>query len=141
MNKGTNNSESFYYSQAVEANSFEKNAEEYPYSSLTRYLLLLHYKTSGHPGFEELVQKTALYFNNHHWLQFQLSQIETEHPGHIVDPQSVLSAEFKEGNNNQNHFAVITEEELEHKQQQESITGHEGDFATHTQTLESQGQT
>ena len=76
MSVGTNSSDPFYINIANDADALEKNVEEYPFSSLTQYLLLSRYRKTGHVGFEKALKKTALYFNNHHWLQFQLWQIK-----------------------------------------------------------------
>ena len=56
----------------------ERNANDYPYSSLAGFLLLYHYKKTNHPGFEKLSKKTALHFKNANWLQFLLDQTPNE---------------------------------------------------------------
>lgn len=72
MNERQFYSEYFYQKGSKETDILEKNANEYPYSSLAAFLLLYHYKKTGHQDFEKLAKKTALLFNNSHWLQFQL---------------------------------------------------------------------
>src|SRR5258708_20171068 len=62
----------FYQKGSKETDVLEKNAKEYPYSSLAAFLLLYHYKKTFNPAFEGLAKKTALLFNNSRWLQFQL---------------------------------------------------------------------
>ena len=72
MNERIFYSEYFYQKGSKETDVLEKNAKEYPYSSLAAFLLLYHYKKTFNPAFENLAKKTALLFNNPHWLQFQL---------------------------------------------------------------------
>jgi hypothetical protein len=73
MNEGINYPELLYQHSGHDIDILEKNAKENPFSSLASFLLLYHYKKNNHPGFERLAKKTALYFNNAHWLQFLLS--------------------------------------------------------------------
>ena len=72
MNERIFYSEYFYQKGSKETDVLEKNAKEYPYSSLAAFLLLYHYKKTFNPAFETVAKKTALLFNNPHWLQFQL---------------------------------------------------------------------
>src|SRR6185312_4786363 len=72
MNKRIFYSEYFYEKGSKDTNVLERNANEYPYSSLASFLLLYHYKKTANPAFEKFAKKTALLFNNPHWLQFQL---------------------------------------------------------------------
>ncbi|HEV8084122.1 MAG TPA: hypothetical protein VGP55_13025 [Chitinophagaceae bacterium] len=133
MNVGTNYSESFYHNIAHDANALEKNVDEYPFSSLTQYVLLCWYSKTGHAGFEKLLKKTSLYFNNNHWLQFQLSQIKTE----TSENAFVEDTGFKTGlhNQSQDHFAVVTDEQLIFNQNSESLPGDEEKFIPGTHSL------
>ncbi len=72
MNKRIFYSEYFYQKGSKDTGVLERNANEYPYSSLASFLLLYHYKKTANPAFEKFAKKTALLFNNPHWLQFQL---------------------------------------------------------------------
>jgi len=72
MNERIFYSEYFYQKGSKDTDVLEKNAKDYPYSSLAAFLLLYHYKKTSNPGFEKLAKKTSLLFNNRHWLQFQL---------------------------------------------------------------------
>ena len=72
MNEGINYFEHFYQQASQDTDVLEKNAIDYPYSSLAGFLLLYHYKKTNHPGFEKLSKKTALHFKNAIWLQFLL---------------------------------------------------------------------
>jgi hypothetical protein len=64
----------------------EKNVEEHPESSITRLLLLSHYKKNNNPTFENLAKQTALYLSNPNWLQFQLNQTESGEKDHSLEP-------------------------------------------------------
>jgi hypothetical protein len=70
--------EHFYQQASQDPDELERNASDYPYSSLTGFLLLYHYKKTKHPGFEKLAKKTALQFKNINWLQFLLDQTADE---------------------------------------------------------------
>ncbi len=133
MNVGTNYSEPSYHNIAHDANTLERNAEEYPFSSLTQYLLLCWYRKTGHAGFEKLLKKTSLYFNNNHWLQFQLSQIKTE----TSENAFVKDDGVKTGlhNQSQDHFAVVTDEQLIFNKNSNSIPGDEEKFIPDTRSL------
>ncbi|KAA9038504.1 hypothetical protein FW778_13150 [Ginsengibacter hankyongi] len=95
MNEGISYSEYFYQKGSKETDVLEKNAKEYPSSSLAVFLLLYHYKKIAHPGFEKLAKKTALLFNNQHWLQFQLSNKVSQNITHeIIDRHNSLEKEL-----------------------------------------------
>ncbi len=130
MNPGTNYSEPFYHNLAPGA--LEKNVEEYPFSSLARYLLLRSYRETGNPGFEKHLKRTALYFNNHNWLQFQLNQVQPSQNSFVDDSGS--KNDLNE-NQFQNHFAVVTDEELNVSHNSENAAETEEHFNPVTQTL------
>jgi hypothetical protein len=106
MNERIFYSEYFYQKGSKETDVLEKNAKEYPYSSLATFLLLYHYKKTFNPALESLAKKTALLFNNPHWLQFQLydksnhenlqhekeipAEVENEFPVEISTAQNVI---------------------------------------------------
>ncbi|MDQ6903025.1 MAG: hypothetical protein M3139_08450 [Bacteroidota bacterium] len=71
-------SEDFYNHAPHDLESLEKNVREYPFSSIANFLLLYHYKKTSHADFEKFARKTALHFNNTHWLQLQLNEKSTE---------------------------------------------------------------
>ena len=48
-------------------------SEQYPYSSIIRYLHTAKLKESYHRHYPESVSKTAMYFSNPNWLHYQLS--------------------------------------------------------------------
>ena len=76
----------------------ERNANDYPYSSLAGFLLLYHYKKTNHPGFEKLAKKTALHFKNANWLQFLLDQTPNEKTGPAIISPNYSEEEAKEVN-------------------------------------------
>jgi hypothetical protein len=78
MNGVINYFEHFSQHASQDPDVLERNAMDYPYSSLAGFLLLYHYKNTNHPGFEKLAKKTALQFKNANWLQFLLEQIPDE---------------------------------------------------------------
>ena len=133
MNVETNYSGASYPNVAQDADALEKNVQEYPFSSLTRYLLLRKYKKTGHADFEKLLKKTTLYFNNPHWLQFQLSQIGTETKENTLRNESNFGTEPSE-NQGQRHFAVATDDELKTFQNPGEIPG-EKENSPDTQSL------
>jgi hypothetical protein len=95
------------FSTTEETEQLEKNARDYPYSALAQYSLLCHYYTSSHPDFENQLRKTAPYFPNHNWLQFQLSRLKNvTTTGQDQDICRDDDESFKK------HFAVISEEQL-----------------------------
>ncbi len=130
MNPGTNYSEPSYHNLAPDA--LEKNVEEYPFSSLARYLLLRHYRETGNADFGKHLKRTALYFNNDNWLQFQLNQVQAAQDTFVDDPG--FKDDLKE-NQPRNHFAVATDEELNVSHHRENVDETEQHFNPETQIL------
>lgn len=56
----------------------ENIAEKYPWCSLVQLSLLHHYKKSNTEHFEGQATKTGLFFNNTHWLNWQLQLLSKE---------------------------------------------------------------
>jgi hypothetical protein len=83
-------SEYFYEKGSKDTGTLEKNAFDYPLSSLASFLLLYHYKKTAHPDLEKLAKKTVLLFNNPQWLQFQLD--------HSIDNKSIEHADVTPSN-------------------------------------------
>ncbi len=125
MDEKNNYSDSLFRDVTMNIDELEKNVEEYPFSSLSNYLLLRHYKKTGHVGFEKLAKRTALYFSNYHWLQFQLSQIETETTKPDFIEQNNLKPELQSDYASPNHFAIATEEQSNNQTYQESVKAEE----------------
>ena len=100
MNQGPNYFEHFYQQALQDPDALERNANDYPYSSLAGFLLLYYYKRTNHSGFEKLAKKTGLHFKNAHWLQFLLDQT----PNVITEPAIIspgyLEEETQEVNEN-----------------------------------------
>jgi len=94
MNEGPLYSEHLYQQASADINALEKNVLDYPFSSIAGFLLLYHYKKTFHPGYEKLAIKTALQFNNQHWLQFQLSQTHKK-TGQEIISQNLLQEEME----------------------------------------------
>lgn len=76
MNTGTNYTELFYSASGNDIDTLEKNVEDYPVSSVARFLLLYHYQKNNLPGFEKLAKQTGVYLNNPYWIQYQLLQTD-----------------------------------------------------------------
>ncbi|HUZ59631.1 MAG TPA: hypothetical protein VMU83_12690 [Hanamia sp.] len=75
MNTSTNYAELFYSGIANDIDTLEKNVKKYPFSSVTRFLLLYHYQKKNNPAFDKLAKQTGIYFNNPFWIQYQLTEI------------------------------------------------------------------
>lgn len=56
----------------------EKVADKYPWCSVAQLSLLLHYKKNSLSSIEKQVAKTALFFSNTQWLNWQLHQLTKE---------------------------------------------------------------
>ncbi|HEY5391400.1 MAG TPA: hypothetical protein VIJ57_04750 [Hanamia sp.] len=76
MNTETNHAATFYSAIENDTEVLEKNVTDYPSSSLTRFLLLYHYKKNNDPRYEEFAQQTAIYLYNPLWIQFHLSNAD-----------------------------------------------------------------
>lgn len=51
-----------------------KLANEHPYFSAAQYFLSYKLNKENHAGFQQQLRKTALFFNNPNWLQYQLQE-------------------------------------------------------------------
>src|SRR5665647_1771525 len=98
MNTGTHYAEFFYSRAGNDIESLEKMVNDQPVSALSRFLLLYHLKKNNDPGFEKSLHKTALYFNNTNWLQFQLEPTPLE-------KESISS--INETTDETSHFAIV----------------------------------
>jgi hypothetical protein len=114
MNKRIFYSEYFYEKGSKDTSVLERNANEYPYSSLASFLLLYHYKKTSNPAFEKFAKKTALLFNNPYWLQFQL-----------FDKSAPISHANEVTNNDNNVFISTSSAENAFE---ETTSKAEGDF-------------
>lgn len=59
--------------EEVDIREVEQWASQYPYFAQAQFLLAKKYLQSGHPDYKKQVAKTALFFNNPHWLHQLLS--------------------------------------------------------------------
>ena len=62
----------------VSKDEIRKLAEEFPYSPVIQYLLTRRLKISSDAGYGDSVARTAVYFNNPHWLSQLLRRQTTE---------------------------------------------------------------
>ena len=53
---------------------FRRHAEEFPYSSIIQFLYTCKLKSQYHLDFPEAVSKTALFFDDSSWLNYQLRE-------------------------------------------------------------------
>jgi hypothetical protein len=102
MNTGPHFAELFYSRPGNDIESLEKMVNDQPVSALSRFLILYQLKKNNDPGFEKLLHKTALYFNNPNWLQFQLEPTPLE-------KESISS--INETTEETSHFAIVIPEE------------------------------
>lgn len=82
----------FYRStlEEVDVRDVEQLASQYPYMAQVQYLLSKKYRDTGHPGYKKQVAKTALFFNNPHWLQHLLNDqvfVKSNFDDNIVLPE------------------------------------------------------
>jgi tetratricopeptide (TPR) repeat protein len=60
--------------EAVSTSELFKLANEHPYFSAAQYFLSYKLNKENHSGFQPQLRKTALFFNNPNWLQYQLQE-------------------------------------------------------------------
>jgi hypothetical protein len=73
-------------------------AEKYPWCSIAQLFLLQHYKKTNSAQFDRQATKTALYFNNHDWLSWQLNLL-TQHEKNEVEPEKMLEINSEKDSN------------------------------------------
>jgi len=76
MNTSTNYAAIFYSNTDNDLEVLQKNVEDFPASSVARFLLLYHLKKNNDPAFQKLAKQTALFLNNPSWSEYQLWQID-----------------------------------------------------------------
>ncbi|MEO8819249.1 MAG: hypothetical protein ABI267_09890 [Ginsengibacter sp.] len=64
----------FYSDISGNADLLEKNIEEYPASSVARFMWLYHLKKNKDVRFKEVAKQTGIYLTNPLWMEYQLSQ-------------------------------------------------------------------
>ncbi len=95
-------------SVAEKTSQLEASVQEHPYSALSQYALLCNYLATAHPDADKQLKKTALYFPNAHWLQYQLYRQKFSKPMGYGHSTSVEKEEKV-----QQHFGVVSEEQLQ----------------------------
>ena len=100
MNTSTNYAAIFYSNTDNDLEILQKNVNDFPASSVARFLLLYHHKKNNDPAFQELAKQTALFLNNPDWSEYQLWQI---------DNPSEINSEQK---NNDDESATSVKEEI-----------------------------
>ena len=100
MNTSTNYAAIFYSNTDNDFDVLQKNVDDFPASSVARFLLLYHHKKNNDPAFQELAKQTALFLNNPGWSEYQLWQI---------DHSSEIDSEQK---NNEDELAASVKEEI-----------------------------
>jgi len=68
----------FYSGISIEIDILEKNIEEYPASSVVRFMWLYHLKKNNNPSINEVFKQTGVYLNNPLWMEYQLSKSEID---------------------------------------------------------------
>lgn len=90
---------------AISLDELQQLADENPYFPFAQFLLAKKLKAENNPGFLSQVQKTALYFSNPYWLDYQLTNESVQDLLHenenFVDKES----------NNTNIVAELSQEE------------------------------
>src|SRR6185312_4783594 len=76
MITSTNYAALFYSETDNDLEVLERNVQDFPASSVARFLLLYHHKKNNNPAFQELAKQTALFLNNPIWSEYQLWQID-----------------------------------------------------------------
>jgi len=92
MNTSTNYAAIFYSNTDNDLEVLQKNVDDFPASSVARFLLLYHHKKNNHPAFRELAKQTALFLNNPGWSEYQLWQIDN--PSEIISEQKTNEEEL-----------------------------------------------
>jgi hypothetical protein len=78
-----------------------KLANEHPYFSAAQFFLTQKLQQENHVGFVPQLQKTALYFTNPYWLQYQLQQkaeeaIDIIYPNQTAETKPLLNRAIQE---------------------------------------------
>lgn len=66
--------------EALSLHELQKLADENPYFSVAQFLLAKKLKADNNPNFLSQVQKTALYFSNSYWFDYQLTNEQGQDP-------------------------------------------------------------
>ena len=116
MDTVTTLKEKFFQKPAAEITTsvLEKFVEDYPYNALAQFYLLRDYQKNKNPKAEQQALKTALYFNNTNWLEYQLRVPEDDNSNTTTTVSSTsehqvqLPEEYNKG-------TISTSSTLEHQ--------------------------
>src|SRR6185437_15676989 len=128
MNTSTNYAAIFYSNTDNDLEVLQKNVDDFPASSVARFLLLYHHKKNNHPAFQELAKQTALFLNNPGWSEYQLWQIDN--PSEIISEQKTNEEELPD--TAKEEIIEIPSEEIESKknENQPAEINKEQEFST-----------
>jgi len=91
------NKASDIFSFTEDTQELEALSEKYPWCSVARLSLLQEYKKNNAEQFEEQAKKTALFFNNSNWLNWQLhlltKETEVEESTTVTQPEIASDSE------------------------------------------------
>lgn len=109
MDTKTGYAENYYKETCGEQDAAERNASDYPVSSVARFMFLYDLKKKNDPRLQEVAQQTGIYLYNPLWADYQLSQSEKELVIEANPDASAVENEF-----NQEDFPLpVTEEKTE----------------------------
>ncbi len=95
----TNYAALYYTDISKDLDLIEKNVQDYPASSVARFMLLYHLKKNNDPRFDDQAKQAGIYLHNPYWMEFQLAKLQSGNSNILVDDQegSVSSEEDKNG--------------------------------------------
>src|ERR1035437_7574324 len=100
MSNNTQFSDIFSFTKENEPH-LEKIAEKYPWSSIAQLFLLHHYKKNNSIQLEKQATKTALFFNNANWLNWQLHLLSKENEIKESKPEETSANAAEHGEQNE----------------------------------------
>ncbi|MGN6248055.1 MAG: hypothetical protein ACTHNG_06845 [Ginsengibacter sp.] len=109
MDTKTGYAENYYKETCGEQDAAQRNASDYPVSSVARFMFLYDLKKKNDPRFQEVAKQTGIYLYNPLWADYQLSQSEKEL---VIEPKP--DAPAVENDFNQEDVPLpVTEEKTE----------------------------
>ena len=109
MDTKTGYAENYYKETCGEQDAAQRNASDYPVSSVARFMFLYDLKKKNDPRFQEVAKQTGVYLYNPLWADYQLSQSEKEL---VIEPKP--DAPAVENDFNQEDVPLrVTEEKTE----------------------------
>src|SRR6185437_8042272 len=110
----------FYSGISNEIDILEKNTEEYPVSSVVRFMWLYHLKKNNDPSLNEVSKKTGIYLNNPLWMEYQLTKS-------VIEPDTV-NQEISQNFISENESSENNSEEIISQSSEEIENNTPGDF-------------